>query len=69
MSPPAAPVLVAGVDINVAGQPLDPSLMDRLLEARVQDNLMLPDAFMLRLRDPDFQSSTARSSTSAPRSS
>jgi len=55
MSPAAAPTLAAGVDIKVAGQPLDPGIMDRLLEARVQDNLMLPDAFMLRLRDPDFQ--------------
>ncbi|MGH2942347.1 MAG: VgrG-related protein [Solirubrobacteraceae bacterium] len=55
MSPAPAPTLVAGVDVKVAGQPLDPSILDRLLEARVQDNLMLPDAFMLRLRDPDFQ--------------
>jgi hypothetical protein len=54
MSPPA-PTLVAGVEIKVAGQALDPSITERLLEARVQDNLMLPDAFMLRLRDPDFQ--------------
>ncbi|MBA3746478.1 MAG: VgrG-related protein [Solirubrobacterales bacterium] len=52
---PASPTLVAGVDIKVAGQPLDPKHMERLLEVRVQDNLMLPDAFLLRLRDPEFE--------------
>ncbi len=52
---PAAPALVAAVDIRAGGRPLDPSIVERLLEARVQDNLMLPDAFVLRLRDPDFQ--------------
>jgi phage protein D len=55
MSPAATPTLVAAVDIKVGGQGLDPSIIERLLEARVQDNLMLPDAFLLRLRDPDFQ--------------
>jgi hypothetical protein len=55
MSPAPAPALVAGVDVKVAGQSLDPGILERLLEARVQDNLMLPDAFMLRLRDPDFE--------------
>jgi phage protein D len=55
MSPGPPPTLVAAVEIKVGGQALDPSITERLLEARVQDNLMLPDAFMLRLRDPDFQ--------------
>jgi phage protein D len=55
MSPAASPTLVAAVEIKVAGQALDPSITERLLEARVQDNLMLPDAFLLRLRDPNFQ--------------
>lgn len=55
MSPAASPTLVAAVDIKVGGQALDPSITERLLEARVQDNLMLPDAFLLRLRDPDFE--------------
>jgi uncharacterized protein involved in type VI secretion and phage assembly len=55
MSPAPAPALAAAVEIRVGGQALDPSLAERLLEARVQDNLMLPDAFMLRLRDADFQ--------------
>lgn len=52
---PAAPALVAAVEIRAGGRPLDPSILERLLEARVQDNLMLPDAFALRLRDPDFE--------------
>lgn len=51
MSP--APNLVAGVSVKVNGQPLDPDIP--IAEARVQDNLMLPDAFMLRLLDRDFK--------------
>ncbi|HEY0346194.1 MAG TPA: VgrG-related protein [Solirubrobacteraceae bacterium] len=49
MSP--APNLVAGVTVKVGGQALDVPIA----EARVQDNLMLPDAFMLRVLDPDFK--------------
>jgi uncharacterized protein involved in type VI secretion and phage assembly len=45
--------LVAGVSVKVNGQELDPSIP--IAEARVQDNLMLPDAFMLRALDPDFK--------------
>jgi phage protein D len=48
------PQLVAGVDIKVGGQSLDPDVAGKVIQARVQDNLMLPDAFSLRLRDPDF---------------
>ena len=53
MSPAAT--LVSAVEVKVGGQSLDPSIMERMLEARVQDNLMLPDAFLLRFRDPDFK--------------
>jgi uncharacterized protein involved in type VI secretion and phage assembly len=49
MSP--APNLVAGVSVKVGGQALDVPIV----EARVQDNLMLPDAFALRVLDPDFK--------------
>ena len=55
MSPAPPPGLVAAVEIRVGGRPVDPSVAERLLEARVQDNLMLPDAFTLRLRDPSFE--------------
>jgi phage protein D len=48
-----APNLVAGVSVKVNGQPLDPDIP--IAEARVQDNLMLPDAFMLRVLDRDFK--------------
>ncbi|MDX6704181.1 MAG: hypothetical protein QOI48_27, partial [Solirubrobacteraceae bacterium] len=49
----AAANLVAGVSVKVNGQALDPGVT--IVEARVQDNLMLPDAFMLRALDPDFK--------------
>lgn len=55
MSPAPAPTLVAAVEVRVDGTPIDPRVAERLLEARVQDNLMLPDAFTLRLRDPHFE--------------
>jgi uncharacterized protein involved in type VI secretion and phage assembly len=45
--------LVAGVSVKVDGQTLDPGIS--ILEVRVQDNLMLPDAFMLRMLDQDFK--------------
>lgn len=53
MSPQATNV--GGLEVRVDGAPLDPSVADRLLDARVQDDLLLPDQFQLRFRDPDFE--------------
>jgi phage protein D len=44
--------MTAGVEVRVAGQKLDPSLEAALVELRVDDNLVLPDAFLIRLADP-----------------
>ena len=46
---------VAGVEILIAGQPLDPTLTPLLQEVRVEDNLTLPDAFLLRISDPGLK--------------
>ncbi len=46
---------VAGVEVLIAGQPLDPKLAPLLQEVRVEDNLTLPDAFLLRLSDPGLK--------------
>jgi phage protein D len=46
---------VAGVEVKIDGQVLDPGLAARLLEVRVQDNLMLPDTFLIRLADPGLE--------------
>lgn len=46
---------VAGVEVLVAGQPLDPTLTPLLQEVRVEDNLTLPDAFLLRISDPGLK--------------
>lgn len=43
---------IAGVEILVAGQPLDGRLQPLLQEVRVDDNLTLPDAFLVRISDP-----------------
>ena len=46
---------VAGVEVLIAGQPLDPTLTPLLQEVRVEDNLTLPDAFLLRISDPGLK--------------
>src|SRR3954463_5621315 len=51
----SVPELLGGLEIRVNGRLLDPTVTDRLIDARVQDNLMLPDTFQLRLRDPHFE--------------
>ncbi len=46
---------VGGIEIRIDGAPLDPTVAERLLDARVQDDLLLPDTFQLRFRDPAFE--------------
>ena len=46
---------VAGVEVLVAGQPLDQTLTPLLQEVRVEDNLTLPDAFLVRISDPGLK--------------
>ncbi len=50
---PKAEQHVAGVNVLVAGSPLDQALKDLLAEVRVRDTLVLPDAASVRLTDPD----------------
>jgi phage protein D len=47
--------IVAGVEVRLGGRPLSPSLAQQLVEVRVQDNLMLPDTFLIRFTDPDLK--------------
>ncbi|HSI80971.1 MAG TPA: VgrG-related protein [Solirubrobacterales bacterium] len=47
---------VAGVEVQVDGQPLDPEIGARLLEVQVRDNLALPDSFLIRVSDPGLES-------------
>lgn len=55
MSPDAANDGVAGVEVRIQGTPLDPQLAAHLSEIRVEDHLMLPDAFLVRIADPDLK--------------
>jgi phage protein D len=48
------PQHVGGLEIRIDGAPLDPTISERLIDARVQDDLLLPDTVQLRFRDPDF---------------
>jgi phage protein D len=47
--------MIAGAEVRIDGQALDPGLGARLLEVRVDDNLMLPDAVLVRVADPGLQ--------------
>jgi uncharacterized protein involved in type VI secretion and phage assembly len=44
--------LLASFEVKVAGSPLDPTLASRVLELKVEDNLVHPDAFLIRIDDP-----------------
>jgi uncharacterized protein involved in type VI secretion and phage assembly len=46
---------IAGVELRVDGQPLDPNLVPLVQEVRVEDNLTLPDAFAIKLSDPGLK--------------
>jgi uncharacterized protein involved in type VI secretion and phage assembly len=54
-SPNGRTAAIAGVEVLVAGQPLDPTITPLLQEVRVEDNLMLPDAFLIRVSDPGLK--------------
>jgi phage protein D len=55
MSPTASGISLAGIEVRLEGQAIDPALAQRMVEVRVQDNLMLPDTFLLRFADPDLE--------------
>jgi phage protein D len=55
VSPAATNDGVAGVEVRIQGAPLDPLLAAQLSEVRVEDHLMLPDAFLVRIADPDLK--------------
>jgi phage protein D len=43
---------VAGIDVRVAGSPLDPQFRNALTEVKVVDSLTLPDMALIRITDP-----------------
>ncbi len=45
---------VSGAEVRVGGTKLDDSVGQRLVEARIQENLRLPDACLLRFSDPNL---------------
>lgn len=54
MSTNTANSLVAGVEVKIGGALLDPTVVARLIELRVEDNLTLPDSFEIKVSDPDL---------------
>jgi phage protein D/phage baseplate assembly protein gpV len=46
---------IAGVEIRVGGSPIDPKYAARLAEIQIDDNLVLPDAFVIRFHDPGLE--------------
>jgi phage protein D/phage baseplate assembly protein gpV len=55
MSPAASKGVVAGIEVRLGGQPLEPKVIQKLIEVRIQENLMLPDSFLMRISDPDMK--------------
>jgi phage protein D len=43
---------VAGIDVKVDGQALDPKFQDALIEVKIVDSLTLPDMALIRIADP-----------------
>ncbi|HXB63718.1 MAG TPA: VgrG-related protein [Solirubrobacteraceae bacterium] len=55
MSPAATKGVVAGIEVRLGGQALAPTVLQKLIEVRIQENLMLPDTFLMRISDPDMK--------------
>jgi phage protein D/phage baseplate assembly protein gpV len=55
MSPAATQGVVAGIEVRLGGQALEPKVVQKLIEVRIQENLMLPDSFLMRISDPDMK--------------
>ena len=47
--------MISGVEVLVAGAPLDPTLAGRITEVRVDHHAQLPDAFCVRISDPGLE--------------
>ena len=54
-SPAANELPVAGAEVKVDGQKLDDRYGQQLVEVRMQENLRLPDACLLRFTDPSLE--------------
>jgi uncharacterized protein involved in type VI secretion and phage assembly len=55
MSAGASPMMIAGAEVRVDGQPLDPEVSGSLVEVRVEQHLTLPDVAVVRLSDPGLK--------------
>ncbi len=55
MTPPAGSGAVAGAEIRCNGTKIDDQVGQNLVEARIQENLRLPDACSLRFSDPGLK--------------
>ncbi|HEY4348499.1 MAG TPA: VgrG-related protein [Gaiellaceae bacterium] len=47
--------MIAGSEVRVGGKAIDPKIGEKLVEARIQENLRLPDACLLRFSDPGLE--------------
>ncbi len=47
--------MIAGLDIRVDGSTIDTALDDLIVEVTVEDHLMLPDMFTIRMSDPKLK--------------
>jgi phage protein D len=47
--------LLPSVQVKVSGTPLDARLASRIVEVKVEDNLVHPDTFLIRIDDPELE--------------
>jgi phage protein D len=47
--------VISGAELRIDGKPLDPKVHERLIEARLEDNLRLPDSLVIRIGDPGLE--------------
>lgn len=47
--------MIAGVQVKIDGQELAPEVAAQLLEVRIDDHLVLPDTFLIRVADPGLE--------------
>jgi phage protein D len=47
--------MISGSEVRINGKALEPSVHERVIEVRVQENLRLPDAALIRVSDPGLE--------------
>lgn len=55
MTATASSAMIAGAELEVGGQPLDPQMSGNIVELRVEQHLLVPDVAVVRIADPEVR--------------